>query len=99
MATNEHGIVQKNWLAAFLLSLFLGVFGVDRFYLGKVGTGILKLLTFGGFGIWYLIDLILIATESIHGIEWISGKTKGDKMKAWIILGVTVLLIMIISIS
>lgn len=53
---------EKNWLTALLLSIFLGTVGVDRFYLGKSGTGILKLLTAGGFGIWWLIDIIKIAT-------------------------------------
>ncbi|MBX7443352.1 MULTISPECIES: TM2 domain-containing protein [unclassified Arthrobacter] len=53
----------KSFLTAWLLSLLLGVLGVDRFYLGKVGTGILKLVTLGGFGIWALIDLILILTN------------------------------------
>ena len=53
------------WVTALLLSIFLGWLGIDRFYLGKIGTGILKLITFGGFGIWWLIDVILIATSSM----------------------------------
>lgn len=51
---------QKSFLVTWLLSLVLGGLGIDRFYLGKIGTGILKLITLGGFGIWALIDLILI---------------------------------------
>lgn len=54
----------KNWLATLLLCLFLGGVGVHRFYVGKVGTGILQLITLGGCGIWTLIDLIMIITGS-----------------------------------
>lgn len=50
----------KKILPAFLLCFFFGVFGFHRFYVGKVGTGVLQLLTFGGFGIWALIDFIMI---------------------------------------
>lgn len=50
----------KSRLAALLLCWFFGIFGVHRFYVGKIGTGILQLVTFGGLVIWTLIDLILI---------------------------------------
>ncbi len=52
----------KSWTTALILSILLGGLGVDRFYLGYTLFGILKLITAGGFGIWWLIDIILIAT-------------------------------------
>ena len=65
---------KRDWLVTLLLSIFLGALGVDRFYLGKVGTGILKLLlnlaTFFTLGlIWVLIDIILIATKKMTDKE------------------------------
>lgn len=59
----------RDWLVALLLSIFLGSLGVDRFYLGKIGSGLLKLFTFGGLGIWWLIDVILIAAGSMRDAE------------------------------
>lgn len=61
MAENEEPKSDKNFIATLLFSLLLGNFGVHRFYVGKIGTGILMLLTFGGLGIWWLIDLIMVA--------------------------------------
>jgi TM2 domain-containing membrane protein YozV len=54
----------KDWLTAFLFSFFLGHLGVDRFYTGRVGLGLGKVLTCGGCGIWALIDSILLLTEN-----------------------------------
>jgi hypothetical protein len=53
-------ISEKRILPALLLCIFFGWLGVHRFYVGKIGTGIVQVLTFGGLGIWVLIDLILI---------------------------------------
>lgn len=78
----------KTYLTAFLLSLLLGAAGVDRFYLGYIGTGVLKLLTVGGFGIWALIDLIMIYTNKKTAKDGspLSGYIE-NKRKATVFLG------------
>jgi hypothetical protein len=59
----------KDFVTTLLLSWFLGVLGVDRFYLGHTGLGVGKLLTFGGCGIWALIDFILIAMRKVTDVQ------------------------------
>jgi len=53
-------ISPRSRAVAFLLCVFVGYFGVHRFYVGKIGTGILMIVTFGGLGVWYVTDLILV---------------------------------------
>ena len=58
-----------DWLTLFLLTFFVGVLGVHRFYVGKIGTGFLMLLTLGGLGVWFLVDLILVVTGQFTSKE------------------------------
>jgi hypothetical protein len=62
-------VSSRSRLAAALLCFFLGVIGVHRFYVGKIGTGVLMVVTFGGLGIWALIDLIVILVGSFRDKE------------------------------
>ena len=67
---------EKLVLPVFVICLLVGVFGAHRFYVGKIGTGILMLLTFGGFGVWYLIDLIVILCGEFTD-------KNGNKIRQW----------------
>ncbi|MGI2109466.1 NINE protein [Shewanella frigidimarina] len=66
---SEIQLSDKGFVPTLLLCFFLGVFGAHRFYVGKIGTGILMLLTLGGLGIWSLIDFIIIAVGSFKDKE------------------------------
>jgi TM2 domain-containing membrane protein YozV len=67
---------EKKILPAFLLCFILGCFGAHRFYVGKIGTGILMILTIGGLGFWALIDLVFIILGAFTDKE-------GNKLTEW----------------
>lgn len=94
-AGNAHS---KSFIAAWLFSLFLSVLGVDRFYLGKVGTGILKLITFGGAGIWYIIDVILLLADQTVDKQRVplAGRV-GKEHLIWVATGVFFVVVVIAS--
>jgi len=84
---------EKSFVVTWLFAWLLGGCAVDRFYLGKVGTGILKLVTLSGFGIWYLVDLILVLTNSQTDKR--GNKLAGfdsNKTVAWIVTGAAIVL-------
>jgi len=70
-------VKKVNWVLTLIMSIFFGWLGVDRFIMGHIGLGILKLLitilTLGIFGwVWWIIDIILIATKyKFKGIQWV----------------------------
>lgn len=67
---------EKSRAVALALCIPLGVFGAHRFYVGKIGTGLLQLCTFGGLGLWWLYDLITIASGEFRDVD-------GLRVKHW----------------
>jgi Predicted membrane protein len=92
------GTSPKSFLTTWALSLLLGVFGADRFYLGKTGTGVLKLVTLGGFGVWWLVDLIITLTGNAtdrHG-STVRGTDKQPAV-AWALTGAFILVSLVVN--
>ena len=93
--TPQYGYAEqgKSFVVTWVLSYLLGGLGIDRFYLGKIGTGILKLATFGGCGVWWLVDLILVLvgqTRDSQGYP-LAGYEQYKKV-AWIVTAVLVVM-------
>ena len=63
------GKSEKSNTVALLLCFFLGFLGIHRFYVGKIGTGVLMLVTLGGLGIWNLVDFIIIVMQKFTDSE------------------------------
>lgn len=76
---------------AWLLSLFVGYLGIDRFYLGKIGTGVLKLVTFGGLGLWAVVDLLIVLLGRQTDAQ---GRPLAEyerhKLVAWVVTGILI---------
>lgn len=80
----DHTMSSKSKQTAMLFSIFTGVLGVDRFYLGYTALGVLKLLTAGGAGIWALIDFIRIGVDSLRpadGSPWVE-ETRDENIRS-----------------
>lgn len=60
-SSEKEDVSNKKWSVVLILCILLGLIGFHRFYVGKGGTAILMLLTLGGFGIWTLVDLVIIS--------------------------------------
>jgi TM2 domain-containing membrane protein YozV len=72
MKRKKNQVRKVNWVLCLVMSVVFGSLGVDRYLMGKVGTGILKLITLGGLGVWWLVDVILIATKyEYKDVKWV----------------------------
>lgn len=99
-APREVGEGEKSFIATWLLSLLLGVFGADRFYLGKIGTAVAKLLTLGGVGVWWLVDLILVLSGAARDRsgQRLAGYQQ-QRVIAWSVTGGLIVLSLVINLA
>jgi hypothetical protein len=102
LSTSSDGVIasDKSFIATWLLSWLLGVLGIDRFYLGKIGTGIAKLVTLGGLGVWYLVDLIITLTGNATDRGGRKVRPHGkESVIAWSVTGAVFLIGMITNVA
>jgi len=96
---SSKNIKEVDWTLTLYMSFFFGCLGVDRFMMGKIGTGILKLivciLLWPVGGIWWLIDLLLILTS--HNFEGVKWKFPKEKMPHLIIVSVLLACTLLVS--
>lgn len=85
-------VSNKSYLTTFLLAAFLGGLGVDRYYLGEIGTGLLKMITLGGFGIWSLYDVITTLAGSRKDKEGRELKDQKKYQKICLIIFIVMLI-------
>lgn len=81
-----------SWMTTFLLAFFLGGLGVDRFYTGRIGLGIFKLITIGGLGLWALLDLLLLLTKNYKDSDGHHLRPTGGAQYAfaWALVGASI---------
>ena len=92
-------VSSKSFVVTWLLSYFLGGLGIDRFYLGKIGTGVLKLVTLGGCGLWWLVDLIIVLVGAARDAQGLPlAGYEANKRTAWIVTAILVVLSVLLRI-
>ncbi len=89
-------VLLKEHKTAVLLAVGLGTLGIDRFYLGHYVLGFLKLITGGFFGIWWIADIVVIATKNTSAVEWYdNGKSLKERKLFWLVIAIFVVSLII----
>ncbi|WP_084697552.1 TM2 domain-containing protein [Glaciibacter superstes] len=96
-STAQPQVSHKSFVVTWILALLLGTLGIDRFYLGKIGTGILKLITAGGFGVWTLIDIFLVLSGSTRDKNGLPLAEYAQNKRVAIIVTIVVLALGVVS--